>query len=113
MAITTLAEVKTFLGITGSSKDARINLLIPAVEADYLNIRNAAFDEDSNDDIEYPDGANITACQMIGFMLSEESKTGNQFQSESIGKWSRSNSDMFMGYPKAITGKIKRYISSI
>ena len=112
MAITTIDEVKTFLGITGNSQDARINLIIPTVEADYLAIRNKNFEEDSNGEI-YPDGANITACQMVGFMLTYESKTGNRFQSESIGKWSRSNSDMFMGYPIAITEKIKRYLSTI
>lgn len=44
MAITTLAQAKTILGITGTTQDALITALIPMVEADYLAIRNRPFD---------------------------------------------------------------------
>jgi hypothetical protein len=44
MAITTSANVKTILGISGSTQDANIALLIPQVEADYLAIRNKPWD---------------------------------------------------------------------
>ncbi len=44
MAIVTLEAAKVFLGITDTSKDALITALIPAVEADYLRIRNKKWD---------------------------------------------------------------------
>lgn len=44
MAITTLANVKLVLGITDSSQDSLITLLIPRVEEDFLVIRNKPFD---------------------------------------------------------------------
>lgn len=44
MAITTLAKVKTILGITGTAQDVLIEALIPLVESDFLNIRNAPWD---------------------------------------------------------------------
>lgn len=44
MAITTKAKVKTILGITGTTQDALIEALIPLVESDFLNIRNAPWD---------------------------------------------------------------------
>ncbi len=44
MAITTLANVKTALGITGTAEDAIINFLIPQIEDDFLRIRNKPFD---------------------------------------------------------------------
>ena len=47
MAITTLANVKTYLGLTTTAKDAPITMLIPIVESNYLGIRNKAFDTDA------------------------------------------------------------------
>ena len=44
MAITTLAQAKLILGITGTTQDALITALIPMVEQDYLAIRNRPFD---------------------------------------------------------------------
>lgn len=44
MAITTAANVKLILGITASTDDAAIALLIPIVEKEYLKIRGRAWD---------------------------------------------------------------------
>lgn len=44
MAITTLAKVKTILGITTTQNDNQINALISEVENDYREIRNSAWD---------------------------------------------------------------------
>ena len=48
MAITTLANVKTALGITVAAYDTLINFLIPQVESDYLRIRNKVYDVGNN-----------------------------------------------------------------
>lgn len=45
MPITTLAQVKLILGISGNTQDALITALIPLVEKDYISIRNRPFDE--------------------------------------------------------------------
>ena len=44
MPITTLAQVKTILGLD-NTKDAQITALLPLVELDYISIRNRPFDE--------------------------------------------------------------------
>ena len=109
MAIVTKAQVKTFLQFNDNNWFAYDNLidsLIPIVEADYERIRNREFDDDSSDEIEYPDGADFTAAKMIGYLLNSNN---NGMQSESIGKYSYSKEEMLHGYPKSISGRIKRY----
>ena len=108
MAITTLTTVKTVLGYADTTKDALISLYIPKVEADYLNIRGVEF-ATVNDVTAYPDGADITAALMIGYLL----KAKHGLQSESIGSYSYSaegTDKQIGGYPKSIVGTIKRYI---
>lgn len=112
MAIVTLEQVKTFLQITTDAKDDLIEALIPEVEADFLLIRNREFEDDSNDDIVYPDGAALVASQMIGFLMSDMMKSGGVVKSETIGSYSWSADDLSAGYPKAITRRIKRYINA-
>ena len=112
MAIITRAKAKTLLQITDTLKDDLIDALIPQVEADYLLIRNRAFDEDSNDDIDYPDNAELVAAQMIGFLMTDMAKSGGAFKSESIGKYSYTSSEMVAGYPKTITSRIDKYVGS-
>lgn len=112
MAITTLDSVKIFLQITDTTRDTLIEELIPQVEADFLLIRNIPFDEDSNGEI-YPDGSELVAAQMIGFHLSSFMASGGTYRSESIGSYSYSVGDSgSLGYPKAITSRIKKYVSS-
>ena len=75
MAITTLNTTKTILGISGTAQDTRITALIPFVEADYLRIRNKAFDLNETATV-YPTGAELTAIKMIGFQLYNINQAG-------------------------------------
>ena len=111
--IVTLDRVKTFLQITGTSKDDLITALIPMVEHDYIMIRNKEFDEDSNDDVDYPENSELVASQMIGYQMTTQMKTGGALKSERIGDYSYTNAssdDITNGYPRAIVGRIERFI---
>lgn len=112
--ITDLTTVKLFLQITNTSKDELIRALIPQVEADYLLIRNRAFEDDSNDELVYPDNAELVAAQMIGYLLTEQAKSGAFLSSERVRSYSYSinnGQDSFKhGYPVNIVRKIKRYV---
>lgn len=114
MAIITLEKTKIFLGISGSGKDELITALIPEVESLYLHIRNAPFDTDSNDDLEYPEGSELVAAQMVAFFMSDFSQRGGVLTSESIGSyaWSANQGDLIEGIPQSIYRRIKRYIGS-
>ena len=113
--ITDKVTVKLFLGITSTTYDELIESYIPQVEADFLKIRGVDWDEDSNDNIEYPDNADLICAQMIGYLLAtnpfNSANYGNKM-SESIGSYSYSkmaSSDMMSGYPKLIVSRIDRY----
>lgn len=115
MAIVTRNFTKQVLGITSSTYDTQIDLFIPHVEADFLRIRGVAFDLDSNDDIDYPDNAELISAQMIGYLLKTtgfNSGTYSDKMSESIGSYSYSRGgkvESLMGYPLSIVGRIERY----
>lgn len=115
MAITTLSTVKAVLGITDTSKDTLINLYIPLVEQQYLDIRNAPWDKDPDDPdtIVYPIGADITASEMIGYKLSTGKTGGKEVASESIDSYSVSftTGSTTGGYPRTITSAIKKFIN--
>ena len=116
MAIVTRDEVKKFLQITTSTYDDLIDAFIPQAEADFLLIRGIPFDEDSSDNIVYPENASLVASQMVGYLINTSklpSSVLNDKTSESIGSYSYSKSGqgggtMFKGYPTAITGKIEQ-----
>ena len=108
MAITTLANVKTVLGITGTSKDAQITALIPLVESDYLNIRNKAFDV-VNSVIVYPAGSEMTAIKMIDWQMNNAKSYGKK--SESLGDYSVTYQENKVSeYPVSLTNSIKKYV---
>jgi hypothetical protein len=119
MAITTLSSVKTILGITVNTYDARITAMIPYVEQKYLDIRNAPWDTLSGE-IVYPSGSDITAAYMIKYKLQikddgtiDTSKNVDfDLQSETIDSYSysRSTNTRVNGFPKEIVSDIKRYI---
>lgn len=116
MAITTLSNVKTLLGISDTSKDSIINLLIPMIEGQYLKIRNNAFDTDTNGDIVYPDGAELTAVQMIGYQMSNNKSLGvvNEDLADHSIQYEKPNSATNIeGYPMSIVGNIARYKSLV
>ena len=55
--------------------------------------------------IVYPDGAEMTAAQMVGYQMQRP----NGIQSESLGDYSVSYGTVQGGYPSAITSKIIRF----
>lgn len=118
MAITTLEKVKTILQISDTSQDDLIEALIPLVEADFLMIRNKAFDTEYNEDTEeydtvYPIGSELTAIKMIQHQLSNIKSQG--VSSESLGDYSISydNAMLVDGYPKSVVGGIKKYATFV
>ena len=109
MAITTLASYKTFYGITGTDQDAQISAFIPVVEEEYLNYRNAPFDENPAGTIVYPNGSETVANMMIKFNLALFDDDHRTVNSERIGSYSVGYAGASNAYPKSITGKIKQY----
>ena len=112
--IVDLETVKLFLQITETTKDELIEALIPQVEGEYEKIRGISFDVDSNDEIEYPEGSELIASQMVGYLIQSGSIANmSDKKSESIGSYSYTKggteSDTINGYPKLIVGRIKRY----
>jgi hypothetical protein len=118
MAIVTRKFTKEYLGITATTYDSKIDLLIPHIEAAFERIRGIDFDEDSNDVIEYPENAEMIAAEMIGYKLVTSPFTSGTYsdkKSESIGSYSytrNTREDMIQGFPKSIVGQIERYQSS-
>lgn len=117
MAITTLQDVKDYLGITDTSQDAKIEALIPYVEQIYLDIRNAPWDVDDMGDVVYPIGSNITAAEMIGYKLKQSSDSEFRIVgSESLGSYSVSYVDTgstWKGFPASYVSGIKKYIRGV
>lgn len=114
MAIVTMAEAKVFLqiSVTDTSKDDLITALIPEIEADYLSIRNHAFDASGAITL-YPDGSKLVASQMVGFQMNEMMGTGGAMKAESHGSYSYTANDLDKnGYPPAIINRITRYVTS-
>jgi len=111
MAITTLANVKTYLGLTTTAKDALITMFIPMVESDFLRIRNKAFDTDDDDDIVYPNGSELTAIKMIAYLLYDSKKSGvaGAVKSESLSRHSITLAEIVDSYPAGLVSRIQRY----
>ena len=106
--IVTRETVKTILQITDTSQDALIDVLIPLVEEDYLNIRNLPFDTDEFGDIIYPKGAGLHAALMVGYHLQAARNAGGM-QSESLGDYSYTRG-MGNDYPVQVIGGIRRFV---
>lgn len=100
----TLEGIKTYLGITGTSKDAEINVLIPMLIQKYMEIRNAPF-ETVGDITVYPDGMEYVIAQMYKYIADKDGDT----LSEHIGNYSISKRTNYMGFPSSITSLIKKY----
>ncbi len=116
MAITTLARVKTYLGLTNTTKDALITMLIPLVEADYLRIRNKAFDLDDDDDIVYPTGSELTAIKMVAYHLmdaEENDGVSSAIKSESLSRHSITYNELKDSYPPGIIGSIRTFEEAV
>lgn len=113
--ITTLSDVKEYLGITDELTDVKISRLIPQMENIYLQIRNAAFDTDGAGAVVYPIGSDITIAEMIAYKLA--TRPGEAaIASESLTSYSVSyagGGSTLYGFPLSITGSIKKYVKGI
>lgn len=96
MPITSVNEVKAMMNISGSSKDAQIAALLPAVTAyiekycksDFVSGSLNTFTgewEKSSEQV-YPEGLKFVAARMIDYEINRQSK-GN-VTSEGIGAYS-------------------------
>ena len=119
--------VKTYFNIVDDSLNARIDFMIPLVEADYLRIRNAAFDKDKHGKIIYPCDAKETAALMVMFKLNNTSKVsaadgsidvqkevssvtwGSHSESYKGGDALNAEGVLKFGYPTSIVDRIIRY----
>ena len=90
MAIITQAEVKTLLQISGTDKDALIEMLIPMVEDDVITYCRNTFEVDGV--VTWPAGIQIVAARMIGEQMAETAGGGASIglTSESQGGYSYS-----------------------
>lgn len=105
MPVITVDEVKTFLQISGSSKDALITALIPEIEDDLRVTCNRTF-LDSEGAEAWPDGLKLTVSDMIGFRMDK----GRDLKSESQGGYSYTKQDIgSSGYPVTIEKKLAKF----
>lgn len=105
MAVITLTEVKTFLQITGTAKDALITALIPEIEDELKTICNRTF-LDSEGAEAWPDGLKLTVSDMIAFRMDKS----RDLKSESQGGYSYTKQDIgSSGYPVGIEKKLAKF----
>ena len=100
MAVITLTEANTFLGITGTASDALITALIPEIQGFIVSHCRYTF-LDENGAESWPAGMKLTASKMIGWNMQTISNTG--MKSESQGGYSYTkDSASGMAYPPEI-----------
>lgn len=110
MAIITLTEVKTFLQISGTAKDALITALIPEVQSEFIELNHYGFGTDLTPPVEdWPDGCKLPVSQAIGYLMA--SMTGSVgLKSESQGGYSYTKEDLGdSGYPKSIEKSLTKW----
>ena len=101
MAITTLEEVKSALGVNGN--DEQITALIPLVEEWIAGYTNTNMPDENG---EYPRGYKKVAIEMIGYDLNNIAKQG--IKSESLSRYSVTFNTDSKDYPVAITKGLRR-----
>lgn len=105
MALITVDEVKTFLQISGTSKDDLIEALIPEIEDELRSACNRTF-LDSTGAEAWESGMKLLASDMIAFRMDKS----RDLKSESQGGYSYTRQDIgASGYPVTIEKKIARY----
>jgi hypothetical protein len=101
----------TYVWTAVTLDDAKINLMIPRAESDYLKIRGVPFDlsEVDGTTIIYPDSASLTAAEMVCYLCHYALYQGRGEKSESLGDKSESHDEKICGYPVSIVGTIDRF----
>lgn len=92
-----------------TSDDALIALYLSKVETDYLKIRGVAFETDDDDNTVYPDDSDITAAEMVCYLMGYNDFQGRGSVSENLGGESRTFDKKIFGYPVSIVGSITQY----
>jgi hypothetical protein len=85
MAIITLAEYQTLTGDT--DHDTQVAALIPYVQADFIDMCNFDFYQDTDNE-EWPEGAKLLVAKMLTFQISDIGSNGDQNESENIDGYS-------------------------
>ena len=101
--IITIAEVKTLLQITDSSKDVLITALIPIVESDAMEYLNNDFGGD------YPEALKGYLADMIGYRAK---KDHGIILSETVSRYSVSyggSTEFIDGYPATIMKGLNKW----
>lgn len=98
----------TYTWTQDQTEDKRIDLFIRRAEQDYLKIRGRAFDLDEDDDIIYPDGADLVAAEMVCYLLGVYEGRGTD--SEGAAGMSKSYEKKIAGYPVSVVGQIDKYV---
>ena len=102
-------EVVYNTGVALSSSDYKINYNTGKITFTVAPVDNARLTVDySSQEIQYPDGAEITAIEMVDYLCSRGGSSG--LKSESLGDHSESKENVVDGYPESITGSIKRFV---
>lgn len=108
--IVTREKVKAILRIPDASTDELIDTLIPIIEEQYEEIRNAPFDVDEDENTVYPKGSELTAALMVGYQLNAMRNAGGM-TSESLGDYSYTRAETGgLEYPAQIIGGIRRFV---
>ncbi len=106
--VITLAEVKTLLQITNTSKDSLIEMLIPIVKDDLLTYLNNNFTVDSV--TTYPSALKLYMANMINYKLN---KPKDNVKSESIDDYSvaynTDSTSTIAGYPVSIMKGLEKW----
>ena len=108
MAVITLSEVKTYLGITVTTYDALITLLIPEVEQDIKDLCNRTFKNSLGAD-DWPSNIKSIAAKMVGYKMAALKQVDSAgFKSESQGDWSYTRADSQGGYSQEIIAELSK-----
>jgi len=99
-------EVKTLLGISNTSNDALIDMLIPIIYDEIITYTNNNF-KDENGVISYPLGLKTIVAQMINYRIN---KPKDGLSAESIDGYSATfDKDIMAGYPSSIMKSLIKY----
>jgi len=104
--------IKSYLGISDTTQDAKIDAQIPLLVEDYMNIRNAPFSRTAGGTIVYPDSFPVVIAEMYNYKNTPD--VG--IVSERIGDYSvsyRDRWDIYKGYPLSITRSIKQFVRAV
>lgn len=113
--ITNKDFVKTYLGITTTTNDNKIDALIPMYEQLYLRIRNAPWAKNYNQTTDellpiYPPGSNVTIAEMIGYKISLGGSYDTLTHETTMSYSWTSDGKTSFGFPAGVIGQITRFV---